>query len=373
MKTIDRKNILFALSESRGGFDFGTPERVNQESLSVVLPILRHSSTPRIYTTFPETDKLQMKDSGSIDTMKAHNAGQLAVFLRSGTIFKGGTQERASLRSMIVLAGQDVDVKVRCIHASRGISRDAKVSYGGSVPLMYDQMNYTAGFTASGQSEYWGNAKTMSSYMRSASAGPGPHPTRPTSARPSQPQMRGMRTRYSAAAGSAGLRTRHALVSDPFVGMADSSVLNEVIGSDDLHTEFSAFSASMDDVLSKVNIVDDQVGLGLITERGCETVELFESGDSWKALHSDAVKRLGPNMAAKDRASVFEYRPEKAKEVVRAVLALPFEERLVHEHKPSNGDPSFTVTSLTAKDYTGEVVELDGRMIHLLIIKLGVS
>jgi hypothetical protein len=110
-----------------------------------------------------------------------------------------------------------------------------------------------------------------------------------------------------------------------------------------------------------------------ITDRGCETVELFDAHDSWKALHTDAVKRLGPNMASKDKASVFEYKPEKAAEVVKEVLALPFEEKLVHEHKPNNGDPAFAIYSLTADKYTGEVVELDGKVIHLMLLKLGVG
>ena len=35
------------------------------------------------------------------------------------------------------------------------------------------------------------------------------------------------------------------------------------------------------------------------------------------------------------------------------------------ENKPSNGDPHFSLTGLSAKGWTGEVFELNGKVIHL--------
>jgi hypothetical protein len=369
MQVLNRASILFALSNQKLGFEFGKPERVNEESLSVVLPILRHSVTPRTYTTFPETEALKVKDSGSIDTMKAKNEGELSIFLRSGTIFKGSTQERASLRSMIVLPGQEVDVKVRCIHASRGITRDAAVKYGGSIPLMMEQMSYGSNFAPQDQGKYWQNVQTVSASMNMATGGE-------QTGNVNQAEQYRHQTIRTA---SPFLRSQAytGVISDQALGglyvtqSLDGGTLGA--GADDLHSQFADFSKSFDDVLSKVNLVDDQVGLGLITERGCETIELFDAHDSWKGLHGDAVKRLGPNMASKDKASVFEYKPEKAIEVVQAVLALPFEEKVIYEHKPNNGDPAFSVVSLSAKDYTGEVVEFDGKVIHMLLLKMGVA
>ncbi len=364
-RVLDRASILFSISEERLGYAWGKPERVNQDSLAVVLPILRHTVTPRIYTTFPEVgDTFHVKDSGAIDTMKAQNKGDLAVFLRSGTLFKGSTQERASLRSMIVLPGQTVDIKVRCIHASRGISLGAKVGYGGISPLMMDQMSYTVGFNAMDQGTYWRNATTTNLFMSTAGgrgstmvqAGQdtGPLLHRPQAAG-AETRLRGGNTLWQG-----GDIIRSAAAAFDYLGSP---------GADDLHSTFAEFSKSFDDVLSKVNLQEDQVGLSLITDKGCETVEVFDAHDSWKALHEDAVKRLGPNMAAKDKASVFEYKPEQAVKVTQAVLALDFKENLIYEHKPSNGDPSFTVVGLTAEGYVGEVVELDGKVIHLMILK----
>jgi hypothetical protein len=70
-----------------------------------------------------------------------------------------------------------------------------------------------------------------------------------------------------------------------------------------------------------------------------------------------------------DNANVFEYRPENAINAVRAVLALPFKSNLIYEHKPSNGEPPVSIFGLTAKRFVGEVVELDGRVIHLVVLE----
>jgi hypothetical protein len=68
-------------------------------------------------------------------------------------------------------------------------------------------------------------------------------------------------------------------------------------------------------------------------------------------------------------ASVFEYHPDKAKDAVRSVLAKKFDEKAIWEHKPSDGDPHVRITGLSADAYTGEVVEIDHRVIHLCLLK----
>jgi hypothetical protein len=361
-KTLDKESALWAISDQRLGYEFGQPERVDDNSLAAVLPILRHSITGRSYLTFPETDKLKVHDSGSIAVMKAKNEGAEAIFLRSGTIFKGSTQERTSLRSMVILPGLTVEVPVRCIHASRPITSNAKVQYGGVSPLAMDQMVYTAAFTASDQHTYWNSAKTVSCNMLRMSG------------KPVQESRfdRGYGELHTARGwtSSAGFNGEYEGGYSGIVGGCfPSSVMPDQTATDDLSSHYEQFSQDMDKLLSKVTLHDDQVGLALINEKGCQTLEVFDAFASWKALHEDAVKRLGPSMAAKDTGGVFEYRPDKAIKVVQDLLALPFQEKLIYEHKP-NGTPGFTVTALTAERYTGEVVELDGHMIHLMLLQL---
>lgn len=54
---------------------------------------------------------------------------------------------------------------------------------------------------------------------------------------------------------------------------------------------------------------------------------------------------------------------------VRKVLGLNYTTNLIYEHKPSNGEPHVAIFGLTASPYVGEIVELDGRVIHLNILE----
>lgn len=356
-QTLNRESVFWALMEQRLGFEFGQPTRVDQDSLAVVLPIVRRTSTPRIYKTYPEVDFVKVHDSGHIDTMIADNQGQEHVFIRSGTIFQGGTQERTSVRSTVVLTGEKANIKVRCVHASKGIRPGQQVKYNAVVPLEFERQVYSTGFTGADQSQYWAAAQNTNNQMLRLQA--------------TQNMGEGLRqarlpSRRGAAPSSSSLSTQSFYVDT----LAQMGGLTGV-RMDDLTSNFQDFSKNFDHVLAKVKMVQDQVGLGLITDKGVETVEIFDAHDSWKGMHQDAIKRLGPDLAKNDTSGVFDYKPEKAQEVVRSVLALPFQENLIYEHKPKNGDPHFRVLGLTADKYTGEVVEMDGKVIHLMVLRMG--
>jgi hypothetical protein len=294
--------------------------------------------------------------------MTAINTGKLAVFVRSGTIFAGGTQERTSLTSNIVLPGAKVDIKVRCIHSSKGINTGMQVNYGGTTPLEFDQMNYSAGYKYADQHTTWSNVAAFTASN--------------TTSGMQQARGSSMRTLRAASLGARHnvLRGMHSFMpeeAEPMVGRA-GDIYSSFLGAsstDDLYSHMEDFSKSFDETLRKVKLNDDQVGLALLTPDGCQTIEVFDVFASWKALHEDAVKRLGPSLAKKDAANVFDYNPEKAVETVKKVLALDFKENVIYEHKPNNGDPHFRVLGLSADPYVGEVVEFDGKAIHVVILK----
>lgn len=131
-----------------------------------------------------------------------------------------------------------------------------------------------------------------------------------------------------------------------------------------------AVSVDFEELLRKIELVKDQVGLALITDKGVETVEFFDMAASWEAIHKDAVTRLGTAVAAKDKDNVFEYKKEKAAVAVRSVLAREYKVETIYEHRRENGDPAIHVMSLKGDGYVGEVVELDGVAIHAVILKV---
>lgn len=398
--TLSVHTILQTISEESLGFKFGKPDRPSEKSLACILPILRVTSQQRQYTTMPETEKLLVTDSGSIYKVNLKNTGKENVFVRSGTIFEGkGTQSRALTRSAVIFPGTEVGLDVRCVHHSHGISGNAKFSYGGITPFDVESANYTSGFTARDQQTMW---KSVEDYSATSAffAGGGQNtgssdnlrdrlrreravPTRgglrrtmhPTASRSLLRSEGPIRTTFSSSVSR--LASEDSAFGDGgFLNVSDPAIAGEgvhetyVPHADNLKASFDEFAKNFDDILSKARLHDNQAGLALITDTGCKTVECFDVPLSWDALHKDAVKRMGTELLrGEDKESVFQYKPENAVAAVRKVLALPFKTNRIYQHKPSNGEPSVEIFGLTAGAFVGEVVELDGRVIHLLLIE----
>jgi hypothetical protein len=376
-KSLSTSTILEAISEESMGFSFGKPERPNESSLACILPILRETSQERQYITLPETEQVLVFDSGTINKVNLKNTSKKNVFVRSGTIFEGkGTQSRAIMRSAVLFPGTEVALDVRCVHQTHGIRTGAEFKYGGITPLSVDSRVYSAGYRPQDQHATWNAVRHTTSSMRAmyraeapeeAAIAPQTAPRRASllsdffgSSERSAPAQR-----VQAPAAPASVPVP-AAVGDVFGGYAR--------GEDNLKQNFDEFARSFDSILSKARLHENQVGLALITDTGCKTVELFDLAASWEAIHKDAVKRMGTELLrGADSTNVFEYKPENAVNAVRKVLGLDYKTNLIYEHKPSNGEPHVAIFGLTASRYVGEIVELDGRVIHLTVLETAVT
>jgi hypothetical protein len=384
---LTRESIFSCVSDETLGFQFGKPDRPSDTSLACILPILRETAQKRQYVTLPEAgDKVVISDSGSINKVMLKNTSEENVFVRSGSIFGGkGTQSRALMRSAVLFAGQEVGLEVRCVHASHHISKGSAFQYDGVTPLEVDNQFYQDGYRPSDQSTMWNLVKSTNTTMSYMIGDSGPemkiprHRERSLGNQPrrsfiSDPTVR----RWGPSLRAAGMRTEakgHGRGNFNFdrgafftSHLADET--NAFTGDDDLRNNFDAFAKNFDSILSKARLHDHQVGLALITERGAQTIELFDLDTSWEAMHKDAVKRMGTELLrGPDETNVFEYKPDRAVAAVRAVLALPFTQNVIYEHKPSNGEPYVAVTGLTAKDWVGELAEIDLRVIHMTLLR----
>jgi hypothetical protein len=362
-KAITASTILQAISGESMGFRFGKPERPNELSLTCILPILRETSQERQYITLPETENVLVSDSGTINKVNLKNASKKNVYVRSGTIFEGkGTQSRALTRSAVLFPGTEVALDVRCVHQTHGIRPGAEFKYGGITPLAVDSAVYSAGYRQQDQQSTWNAVRRTSAAMRTMFAAPAASPAIPVipvadamfvdSPSPVPQAMR-----------PPGIPP---VPMPPMGGVAYEFTQGE----DNLKQNFDEFARNFDTILSKARLHENQVGLALIMDTGCKTVELFDLAASWEAIHKDSVKRMGTELLrGADNTSVFEYKPENAINAVRKILALPYKTNLIYEHKPSNGEPHVAIFGLTASRYVGEVVELDGRVIHLNILE----
>ncbi|HKD15274.1 MAG TPA: DUF6569 family protein [Candidatus Angelobacter sp.] len=376
-KTISSSTILQAISEESMGFKFGKPERPNESSLACILPILRETSQVRQYITLPETEQVLVFDSGTINKVNLKNASKSNVFVRSGTIFEGkGTQTRALMRSAVLFPGTEVALDVRCIHQTHGIRTGAEFKYGGITPLSVDSAVYSAGYRPQDQHTTWNAVRRTTSSMRTMAGSPAPQETVPVP----KPTLRGAALVSRLRWGSGDLGAPVATEAPPqpaSVPIPPTPAIGRIAfgpADDNLKQNFDEFARSFDAILSKAHLQENQVGLALITDTGCKTIELFDLAASWEAIHKDAVKRMGTELLrGPDNTSVFEYKPENAVNAVRKVLGLDYKTNLIYEHKPSNGEPHVAIFGLTASRYVGEIVELDGRVIHLNILETAVA
>jgi len=86
--------------DGKFGYKLSDPWKYSEETLGVVVPILRQRAPEREYVTMYEVLKdLGMKDTGRIDQVELQNRTGKAVFVRAGTIFAGATQSRAAQHS----------------------------------------------------------------------------------------------------------------------------------------------------------------------------------------------------------------------------------------------------------------------------------
>lgn len=377
-KTLSTSTILQAISEESMGFRFGKPERPNESSLACILPILRETSQERQYITLPETEQVLVSDSGTINKINLKNASKKNIFVRSGTIFEGkGTQSRAIMRSAVLFPGTEVALDVRCVHQTHGIRSGAEFKYGGITPLSVDSAVYAAGYRPQDQHTTWNAVRQTTAVMQSmAGRGEDPVTTAPGA---------GKQRSFFGSIFRPGPESRDfarpvppgpiypAQPTPDFVEAAAQvrgHIGASIPAEDNLKQNFDEFARSFDSILSKAHLHDNQVGLALITDTGCKTIELFDLAASWEAIHKDAVKRMGTELLrGPDNTNVFEYKPENAVNAARKVLALDYKTNLIYEHKPSNGEPHVAIFGITASRYVGEIVEVDGRVIHLNILE----
>jgi len=393
-KTISSSTILQAISEESMGFRFGKPERPNESSLACILPIIRETSQERQYITLPETEQVLVFDSGTINKVNLENTSKKNVFVRSGTIFEGkGTQSRAIMRSAVLFPGTEVALDVRCVHQTHGIRTGAEFKYGGITPLSVDSRVYSAGYRPQDQHATWNAVRhttsamrTMASVVEAPVADIAERPVVDTRKLAKQITERIRREAAKPSASPDVVRAAQALgvaglpqpsVPTPAMPTQEQPAIGRVVfgtADDNLKQNFDEFARSFESILSKARLHENQVGLALITDTGCKTIELFDLAASWEAIHKDAVKRMGTELLrGPDNTNVFEYKPENAVNAVRKVLGLDYRTNLIYEHKPSNGEPHVAIFGLTASRYVGEIVELDGRVIHLTILETAIA
>jgi len=304
------------------GFSFGNPWRHDEGSITCVLPILRETkeNDPK-YLTLTKNSKVEIKDSGKIDLVLVTNNEDKPVFLRMGQLLAGDTQNRTVVMSRVVMTGETAKVNVKCVHASHGINMGSIFRSHGYSPDR--DAFYTSSLHVSG-SVNQGSSWSMD------------------------------RGYYS--------RAQSRLQS--FASMpGETPIQMPKFSQDNLTAIRDAYNNTMEDVLKKVPLLENQIGMALIDTKGFYSLDCFDLHASWKAVKEELTKKESLAIAEKDESGVFEYKPDKAKDTVTTVLGTGFNEKVQHQ------EPKTETITIDFGKYVGEAVSLDGEVIHLLIAR----
>lgn len=338
-------DLLLDIATGGNGFKIGKPWRFSEFSLVAVIPITRVVDLPRAYRLLSEVkDKVHIKDSGSINKMELVNKSDFPVLLKAGEILAGATQERTFTMSQFIMAGERLVADCVCVHSSEGIRAGQQVTPEEFCPTMV--------------------RRAVASNIHYSPYGVGPSGTSYTLTAGIQSEVWGGVKSFSAC---------NAQASGDFANfMADSDPTSVPVSttwgtpSDDLYGRVRESEEKFEAVIKKVPKAKNQVGLCLVTLGGFDALDLFNHPDSWDAIRERIVKAEAGSIAnTSDKGGLFEYRPEKAKQILKELLSSKMEENNIVEKEN-------TVTTLIESEKVkGEVVTLYDQPIHLSLLRKG--
>ncbi|MFX1475544.1 MAG: ARPP-1 family domain-containing protein [Promethearchaeota archaeon] len=249
----ESKEAVDELLEAIDELELGETEQIGHAHF---IPILdKDPERERSYITVNEALKagvLELRDSGSIDTLIAVNRGDMPILFIAGmNVHAEGTQSRVVVGSHLVPAKSKTEIPCRCTHdvhpisAGHGIMTDV-AHYGVASPKV---RAHTLGRATADQSAVWDKVRRHREEMKS----------------------KHYRGRPVIAAGESS--TRH------------SDVQARAI-------------ARMREELSKLKPQDRQVGLAVISEGKLMSLEVFDSVETYRELHDKLIARFASEIAA---------------------------------------------------------------------------
>lgn len=385
------EELIANIREEKNGYELGKPWRHSDQALTCVVPVLKTSEDKeREYITITEAQNIEVTDSGNINEAKVKNNEDKPVFVRLGEILAGETQERAVTSSRIIFPGQEVVIPIACIHASKPIQGGATLTFSGVAPgKEYSYIYNTHYHGHANQHDSWNLDTSYTNYADSVLRKHGFAPETPA---PSYNLTWSNNTggfsnsigwydstddsQWRSTGGGGGTQSSSTppggewFQHDPSFtirygeqpsGFCPS--IEEAPAFDDLTAKHKEVNEALQDIIKKVPLFDNQIGLALIDPDGFKCLDCYDVKLSYKAVKEALVGKETAAISDKDEENVFEYKPEVAKKKINDVLDNKFEENIVHEDKNAK-----TIT-LDLEGYMGEAVLLNSKIIHLVITR----
>ncbi len=303
-------------------FSFGEPWRLDEKSLAIVVPILRKGEgSIRNYYVFEEAkENINIKDTGSIGTLKGISKADKPVFVRSGTMIRGKTQERTLVVGGVLFPNKTQNLSALCIHASRGIRAGAEMKSVGLIPAL--TLHYAVEAI---QPSMWSGIRKHTGKMRAFAS----------KISPSHSQ-------------------RLQSISD-----------DDMVSFREELEKIDEFKSKVDEVMKKIPAdLDNQVGIAVLDVSGVVGVETFDHEDSWRAYSRSIAKSYSDVLVKETEApEIFQLKPKAInKKILEFLSALKTAERWRQRWKEQNA----VTYSISNKNAVAEYTTIDNKVIHFI-------
>lgn len=301
-----------------GNIEFGKPWKHSDDSPSVAIPILKKGIKKRKYKVLQEVrEKLGLKDSGNISKIDISSKSDEPIFIRGGTMFSGvGTQSRAANFGIVIMPNKEkVAIEVSCIHASHPIRTGSMFTLHSTETIVPH--------------------RTFSYMLSSSTAG-----TRP----------------QSSVWGSIG---NHSTYS---TGETANYFTDDLIRNME---KLETVKKDIDDVITKIPLHENQVGIVIIDLQGVFVIELFDSSESWNAIAKEIFKRYSSKLTETYERPLFKIDEEQLIPTV-----MNFMKKLTKgDRKVLFKDKSTITYALSTESSVGEYTELFEEVIHIIAMR----
>jgi len=301
------KQFLKEIKEGRNGYSLGEPWKFSDESVGVVVPILKKNAEKRDYITYPEVhEDVDFEDKGGISPITATPNIDKSIFIRAGTVLEGiSGQDRAVIHSMIFDNIKDIDV--RCVHASRPTHRGGKFKYQGFAPRKV-QTNLRKG-----QNRTWNSVNVLSAQ----------------------------------------------------IGSGRSHVYGASLSHDDLPSIKKAqkkLDKNLQSILKQVPVMENQVGAIIVGLKGVVGIEAFNHPKSWKSQYKEVIEQYSDELSKKIESELISFDDKKVNHVIKKFLT-DIAQCSEFERIDENSH------SIKMQRYIGEAVTLNNHIVHLFVME----
>lgn len=345
--------MLLDIAEEKNGYSIGEPWRFTDFSLAAVVPLTRVTRDKRSYRLLSERKSdVKVRDTGNIDILSIRNDGEFPVLIKAGEVLTGATQSRAVTITQVVMPEETLKVDCACVYSSKGIRGGQGMTPEFYAPTRVRRILY--------RGHYGQDRKLSSRYTRRQSdiwEGVNRHAAEVGSSVRS----------FAGFASSIGPEDFRPHVHTTFPDIRD---MLQNLG-DDYHTpkeDLAGRTGETQDklkgILESVPKTDNQVGLVMLAMTGLESMEAFDHPDAWEGIRRAVLGAdAGILSDVSDRDGLFEFRADKARDIITSVLRQDFAEKVAVDRERTQ------TVILDATQFTGEVVTLDGAPIHCSFVR----